>query len=230
MAKTLSQLREGARQRSDMEYDSGAVSDLEVNQYINEAYHDLYDLITAADEARLFTKNATQPPKVGDYAFQLPSDFYRLVSLHVYQDGRYTPSVPADPSEYPELAAASDYSATKFQHRYFVRWDINTGERLVFVFPAPSSETLAITYWPQPKELSVDTESLDNPASWLEYVMVGAAIRMLNKVERDATALLLLHRGLGKRIQKAVYATDYNYPSVVRDLSYRDGYGNFRSW
>jgi hypothetical protein len=231
MNKTLLQLREGARQRADMMSDSGAVSDVEANQYINEAFHELYDIITAADEAKLFTVHATKPPQVGPNSFRLPSDFYRLVSVHISRDGRYVRALPADASETAELVSNRANSNTRYRYEYQIRWNINTGERFVFVFPAATTDTLAITYWPQPKELSIDSESLDNPASWLEFVMVAAGVRMLNKVERDATALLLAKRQLGKRIQKAVYSSDFNFPRTIRDYSSRQGFGgDFNQW
>ena len=210
--------------------DSGAVSDLEANQYINEAYHELYDIITVADEAKLFTVHATKPPQVGTNSFRLPTDFYRLVSVHINRDGRYVRAIPADPSETAELVSNRTNSDTRYRYEYQVRWNINTGERFVFVFPPPTSDTLAITYWPQPKELSTDSESLDNPASWLEFVMIAAGVRMLNKVERDATALLLAKRQLEKRIQKAVYASDFNFPRTIRDYTSRNAFGGVYEW
>jgi hypothetical protein len=230
MEKTLKQLRDGGRQRADMAHDSDAVSDLEANQYVNEAYHELFDIITGADDAKLFAVNATKPPQVGDFSFRLPTDFYRLVSVHVRRDGRYVQATPADSAAYAELAANQANTSARYRYQYLVRWDINTGERFIFVFPAPSSDTLAITYWPQPKELSIDSDSLDNPASWLEFVMVAAGVRMLNKVERDATALLFAKRQLGKRIQKAVYATDFNFPRTIRGTSSRSAFGGLPGW
>lgn len=232
MQKTLIQLREGGRQRADMARDSDAVDDLEANVYVNEAYHELYDLITSADDARLFTVNATIPPQVGKHSFRLPYNFYRVVSVHVRRGEHYVSALPADPSRYAELA---DNPANRIgRPMYFIRWDINTGERFVFVFPAPAPEALAITYWPQPAELSLDSDSVDNPASWLEFVMVSVGIRMLDKVERDATALLLAKRQLEARIRKAVYASDFNSPRMIRDLSYRYGFsgddGGYSRW
>lgn len=221
MLKTLIQLREGARERADMTHDSDSVNDLEANDYVNEAYHELYDLITSVDDARQFAVNAATPPSVGEHSFRLPLNFYRLVSLHVRRGSYYVPGLPADPAQYAELA---DNTTTMGPVRYFVRWDINTGERFVFVFPAPTADDLAITYFPQPKELSLDSDSLDNPASWLEFVMVSGAIRMLNKVERDATAQLLAKRQLEMRIKKAVRASDFNSPRMIRDIDYRYGY------
>lgn len=206
-----------------MTADSDSVNDTEANGYVNEGWHELYDLITAADDARQFAVNSTIPPQVGEHSFRLPYNFYRLVSLHVRTGETYVPGLPAESSQYAELA---DNVGSTSQPKYFVRWDPNTGERFVFVFPAPTPDQLAITYFPQPKELSLDSDSLDNPGSWLEFVMVSAAIRMLNKVERDATALLLAKRQLEMRITKAVYASDFHSPRMIRDVAYRYG----REW
>ena len=219
--KTLLQLREGARERADLTNDSAAISDALANEFVNEAWHELYDLIVDADDAKLFAKNATNPPSVGTYSYRLPYDFYRLVSLHVRQGEYYIPGTAADPAQYAELADNQyDYS----QPKYFVRWDINTGERFVFVFPAPKG-ALAVTYFPQPKILSLDSDSLDNPASWLEFVMVGAAVKMLVKIERDASALMYLHTTLAERIEDGVNDMDFNGPRRIRDIADRYGFG-----
>lgn len=220
--KTLVQLRDGARERADMTLDSAVISDALANEFVNEAWHELYDLIVSADDARLFAKNATNPPSVGTFSFRLPFDFYRMVSLHVRHGEYYIPGIPADPAQYAELADNwYDYAAPK----YFVRWDPNTGERFVFIFPDPGSRPVAITYFQQPKVLSVDSDSLDNPASWLEYVQVGAAIRMLTKIERDATAMIYLQDILAERIETSVHEMDFSGPRRIRDVAYRYGFG-----
>lgn len=218
----LSELREGARQRADMTVDSDAIDDAEANTYVNEAWEECHELVTANDDARIFTVNATKPPQVGDYSFRLPFDFDRLVSLHVRRGEYYVAGLPADPSRYAELA---DNTGDYAQPRYFVRRDNSTGEAFVFVFPAPTTDTLAITYWPAPKELSVDSDNLGIPRLWSEFIQTSAAIRMLDKVERDATALLLAKRQQQKRIVKAVQASDFNSPRMIRDVSYRYGFG-----
>jgi hypothetical protein len=221
---TLRQLRDGARDRADMANASRTINDEEANSYINEATHELYDLITECDDARLFVTVSQNPQPLGSSGniFLLPQDFYRLVSLSILDGSVYLPGIPADPSKEAELAALTNNSTSK-RPFYFVRWDFNTGVRMVYVYPAPGSSTIAITYWPQPKPLTSDSEQVDNPASWLEFVMTGAAIRMVSKVERDATALLLKKRELETRIMKAVYASDFNSPKMIRDLGYRYG-------
>lgn len=225
MQITLSELREGTRQRADMTFDSDAIDDLEVNGYVQDAWEEVHELVTANDEARRFTINATKLPPIGDHSFQLPEDYDRLVSLHVLRNNTYIPGLPADPSRYAELADNwDDYNAP----RYFVRENPSTGTASVFVFPAPTTDTLALTYWPRPKQLSLDSDYLGIPRSWAEFIQVAGGIRLLDKVERDASALLLAKQQIQKRIIKSVQASDFNSPRMIRDVSYRYGYGGYR--
>lgn len=219
-SKTLLQLRQDSRRAAGLTTDADAVADLTVNEYINQAYHELYDLIIDADDGRIFAVNATNPPSVGSHSFRLPWDYYRLISCHVRRGESYMPAERADPSEYAELA---DNSHGYERPKYFVRWNINSGEQFIFVFPEPSSEALALTYFPRPKELSLDADSLDNPASWLSFVSYGAAIKMLNQLERDASAQLIELKRLGQRIQDSVNDLDMNSPAFVRDMDGRYG-------
>jgi hypothetical protein len=224
-SKTLLQLRQDARRAVGLTADADAVSDLTLDEYINQSYHELYDLIIDADDGRIFTENATNPPVVGEFSFRLPGDFYRLISCHVRRGERWIPAERADASEYAELASSvSRYHRPK----YYTRWKITTGEWFIFVFPSPGTESLAVTYFPKPLELSIDSDSLDNPASWLSFVVYGAAIKMLNQLERDPSAQLMELKRLGQRIQDSVADLDMNSPAFVRDTDGRyDGGGGY---
>lgn len=210
--------------------DSKAVGDLELNDYANNANTELYHIITENDDARRFVVTATKPPQVPGYSnrFQLPHDIDRLASVHVYRNGRYVPAIPADSAEMPELA---DNQSTLGRTQYYDRRDFNTGERFIDVFPAPTSDTLAITYWPAPQVLSLDTDSVDNSSGFAEFIELGMTIRMLHKVERDATAHMVAMRQLKKRIIEAVTASDLSGPRTIRDIAHRyPGYGGFSGW
>jgi hypothetical protein len=221
-SKTLLQLRQDARRAVGLTADADAISDLTLDEYINQSYHEVYDLIIDADDGRIFAENATNPPAVGEFSFRLPGDFYRLISCHVRRGERWIPAERADASEYAELASSvSRYHRPK----YYTRWRIKTGEWFIFVFPNPGSESLAITYFPKPLELSVDSDKLDNPASWLSFVTYGAAIKMLNQLERDPSAQLMELKRLGQRIQDSVADLDMNSPAFVRDTDGRYGGG-----
>lgn len=222
--KTLSQLRQDARRAAGLTADADAVPDDTVTTYVNEAYHELYDLIIDADDARVFARNATNPPSVGDHSYRLPGDFYRMISCHVRRGSHYIPAERADPSEMPTLA---DNQYAYNPPRYFVRWNINTGEWFLFVYPEPDTNTLAITYFPLPKELMKETDQLSNPASWLSFVAYGAAIKMLNQLERDSAAQMIELRKLGQRIEDSVNDLDMHSPAVIRDINGRSEGGHF---
>ena len=222
--KTLLQLRQDARRAAGLTADADAVPDPTVNTYINEAYHELYDLIIDADDARIFARNATNLPSVGEHSYRLPGDFYRMISCHVRRGAFYVPAERADPSE---MATLADNQLNYGRPKYFVRWHINTGEWFLFMYPEPEADTIAVTYFPLPMELLLDADALSNPASWLSFVSYGAAIKMLNQLERDSTAQMIELRKLGQRIEDSVNDLDMNSPAVVRDIS---GRGDGRSF
>ncbi len=223
-SKTLKQLRLDARRIAGTTADADAVPDDAVNTYINEAWHELYDLIIDADDARIFAKHATNLPVVGDHSFRLPGDFYRLISCHVLRGGKYVPAERADPAEKATLA---DNQSPCGPPRYFINWFVETGEWFVFTYPAPEAKMTAVTYFPVPTELDLDADSLSNPSSWLAFVSHGAAIKILSQLERDTTAQMIELRKLGQRIEDSVNDLDMNSPAIVRDTDGRSGGGHF---
>jgi hypothetical protein len=221
-SKTLKDLRGDARRTAGLTADSDAIEDLTLNEYINQSWCELYDLIIDADDGRIFAVNATNPPSEGEHSFRLPMNFYRLISCHVRRGEQYVPAERADPSEYATLA---DNWHRHGQPKYYVRRDPKSGEHFIFVFPEPDTDALAIVYFPQPKELSLDSDSLDNPARWLSFVNYATAIKMLNQLERDPSGQLIELKRVGQRIADAVGDLDMHSPAVVRDIDGRGGGG-----
>jgi hypothetical protein len=224
--KTLLQLRQDSRRAAALTADSDAVPDLTLNEYINQAWHELYDLIIDADDARIFGKNMIHPVEIGPNSYKLVSDFYRLISCDVRRGSQYVPAQRADPAEMAQLA---DNVSNYGRPQYYLRWDINIGEWHIFVYPKPGTEMLSITYFPTPKVLSLDADSLSNPASWLSFVSYGAAIKMLNQLERDPSAQMIELKKLGQRIEDSVNDLDMNSPAVIRDTDGRFG-GHSGGW
>ena len=85
---TLLSLREYSRQLADMEDDGNFVSEAELTRYVNDAAADYYDLLIDADDAKLLAKSGGVLTKTGDFAWDLPNDFYRLVSVDWGGGGR----------------------------------------------------------------------------------------------------------------------------------------------
>lgn len=226
MLRTLAELKNDVRNRADLHKDGNVVSDAEMTSYINMAFDEMYDMMITADDARTFTKNAGVLSQTGDNEYTLPPDMYRLVSVHDRSNGQYyTQASPADASIYASLSSR-EYSGYPTRRRlYFFRWDPASGERKLYVFPAPNSpENLAVTYFPQPVVLTEADDKVDNPAFWLEYVVVTAGIKCLNKIERDSSALMLDKKELTRRIKKAISNLDMSGPTRIRRMHSTDFY------
>lgn len=227
--KTLLQLREDARRAAGYTADADAVPDLTLNEYINQSWHELYDVIIDADDGRIFAVNATNPISLGatSHAYKLPADFYRLASCDVRRGEHYVSAKRADPAEYAQLADnKSEYGRPK----YFLRWLISANEWHIFIFPRPPEGSIAISYFPTPKVLSQDSDWLPNPASWMSFVTYGAAIKMLNQLERDPSAQMIELKKLGQRIEDSVNDLDTNSPATVVDTDGRYDNTNSGGW
>lgn len=215
--KTLAELRDSARQTADMENDSLFISDAEANAYINDSIAELYNIMTEGAERQLFAKNSPILVKDGDFAYVLPDDFYKLASVHVYQNGRYEMATQGDPSEYPNLASQSNtYCSTIY--RYFLRFNPMTGKKHIYVFPPPPNTELALTYVPSPPSLTSDSETIDGIAGWHEYIIVDAAIKMLQKEETDTQALELRKMDIKGIIVEHARSLDVHHPKSIRKM------------
>jgi len=204
-----------------MTSESDAVSDEELTEYVNDAYAELYDLIVDADDARLFAKNAGLLLDVGEKSYLLPEDLYRLVGVHAKIDSQYRSCERADSSEYASLALQRH--EPQFWHRsprYYFRWDLSTGQKSLFLLPEKVGD-VAVVYIPQPRVFVDDDDRVDNPAQWMKFVEVTAAISMLDKVEREATALLIQKKNIGQRIEDAVNDIDQHSGAKIRDVTSR---------
>ena len=215
--KTLSQLRNGARRRADMEDDGNFVDDPEATDYVNDGIGDLFDLMIDGDSASLFAINAPTLTKVGDNAYSLPSDFYRLVSIDLFVGGRYFSGVPGDVRH---LARMASRPPDKREFRYFLRFSPTTGAKQVFVFPELDVANIAIVYLPEGPTLVNDSDTFDGLNMWSEYVEVAAAIEMLIKDEQDTTALEFKLRRLEKRIRDHIRDIDVGLPAQIRDVAH----------
>ena len=215
--RTLVELRTDARRKADMEDDGNFISDAELTDYVNESIADLYDLMIDGETSQLFAKNAPILVQVGTNSYELPSDFYRLTSIDLQVGGFYIPGIPGDARETARLASNPP---TEQHFKYFVRWDLTTGRKFVFIYPEIDENNLAIVYVPEAPTLVTDTDPVDGPNRWHEYIAVDAAIKMLQKQEQDTTALEFRLRRLEARIKDHIRDIDVGIPQQIRDLAH----------
>jgi hypothetical protein len=66
--------------------------------------------------------------------------------------------------------------------------------------------------------LSADSDVLNDVNQYVEYVIVDAAIKMMQKEESDVSVLMLQKQALTKRIQEAAQNRDAGEPESVSDI------------
>jgi hypothetical protein len=212
------------------------VSDAEWNTYINQSYFELYDIMVQKYGDDYFIKN---PPYSfttdgTNYLFAFPSDFYKLVGLDLQLGNTDDSWVTirrfnmADRNRYSVPNFQSFYGVTNLRYR-------PSGTSL-WLTPTPSAgQLMRLWYVPRLVELASDTDVADGVSGWLEYVVVDAAIKALNKEETDVSVMLARKQGLLQRIEAAAENRDAANPMTVADNQQGDywwpssggGNGNF---
>lgn len=191
MARTLLQLRDEAKQRSNQESKT-LVSDAEWTRYINEALGELYDLIVSSHphyylSSFAFTLAATNTQVLT----ALSPLFYKVRGLDNLFGGSQRP-LTVHPLNFAER---NQYSNTNFAGQY-VLW-----------------------YTPQPPILAADGDVLDFILDvWSEYIPVTAAIAGSMKEEGPTDDMLLRKSQIEARVRAAAPNRD-GEPGQAADLS-----------
>src|ERR1044072_8760952 len=144
---TLAQLRTRAKRKADLE-NSSFISDAEWNDYINEAYQEWYDVLVATFQDYFITED-TFATTAGTDTYNLPSDFYKLVSLDLLTGTRYETIFP-----YQELERNAALSSSA---------NIPTA-------------TIRRRYIPVPTVLSADADTITTFSGWESLIVTDAAI------------------------------------------------------
>lgn len=230
----LSQLRTMSRQRADR-VNSPFITDSELNVYINQSYFELYDMLVTLYEdyymavpALLQTTGASVqqyplPDGITPFVEYLtgnsfiPKPFYKLlgvdcglanntnawVSLHKFDfisRNRYV---------FPNVT--STYLGV-FNLRYRI-----VGNTIFFI-PTPSAgQFMRLWYVPRLVQLLQDTDLCDGVSGWTEYIIIDAAIKILQKEEADVSVLAAQKMAMIDRIQSSAMNRDAGAPDTITD-------------
>jgi hypothetical protein len=218
MANTmqLSDLRTAVRQRADI-VGSQFVTDSELTSYINQSYLELYDLLVQkyGDDYFVASPYTITTDGIND-TFTLPTDFQKFLGLDLALSTSQDSYVTIRRFEFQDR---NRYAVPNFQSFYGVT---NLRYRLrgnsLWLTPIPSSgQTLRLFYVPQLTLLSADSDLASNLGGWLEYVIVDAAIKCMQKEESDISALMAQKQALIVRIEAAAENRDAGNPPRVAD-------------
>lgn len=234
---TLLQLRTQCRERADMKnatgvYTNAFITDTELNSYINQSYFELYDILVqkfgddyfVADPLQFEADGTTflYPLPDGDNYDEAPA-LYKFMGLDLALGGAsdnaswvtIRPFMFADRNRYAVPNFQSFYGITNLRYRL-------NGSNL-YLTPIPAAgQILQMWYVPKLVELADDEDIAQGFSGWLEYVIVDAAIKMLNKEESDVSVLLAQKQALLRRIESAAENRDAGNPQVVSDTQWQD--------
>ena len=213
MSVTLLQLRTQARQRSDMET-SNFVDDSELNGYINASIAELYDLMVAAYGSEYFLAEHSFSVALSTTDYALPADFYKLKGVDIKINNNNWFSVR--PFNFNERNRNQDLTwglllGPSIRYRIM-------GDNIKFN-PAPdSSYDARLWYVPKSVVLALDADTFNDMNQWAEYVIVDAAIKMMQKEESDVTVLMAQKTALKRRIEEMADNRDAGQPETVSDI------------
>ncbi len=214
MTITLGELRTQSRQRADAE-DSNFIKDSELNSYINSSIAELHDILVQSYSSDYFI-DLSEFNTVQDQAdYPLPADFYKVRGVDAMLNG----------ADWFTISTFNFNERNRFEK--FGVWSLlgigNVRYRLVGsnlrFNPVPDKTTpIRLWYIPVAETLVADGDVLNNVNGYEEYVIVDAAIKMLQKEESDVSILLVQKAALIKRIEHASQNRDAGESESVTDI------------
>lgn len=242
---SLLELRLRAKQRADL-VNSQFVTDSEWNSYINQSLFELYDLLITVYEDYFFAipinfavdgSSQLWPLPNGSNTFKnsagatiTPKALYKLmgVDLKIQSSNQAFVTIPKfnfqDRNQYVYPNTASTiYGVFNLRYRMI-------GNNIEFI-PTPSAnQTIQLWYVPKMDQLIADTDlTVEGVSGWLEYVIVDAAIKAMQKEESDVSVLMAQKQALKQRIEESASNRDAGRPDTISDVRRGDLYGD-RNW
>ena len=219
---TLNYVRTLARQRADR-VNSQFVTDVELNNYINASYKELYDiLIQKYGDDYYVASTYTWTTDGSSVLYPLPPDFYKNLLVEVAlnpQDNnswitlRTFQRIQQNLWNYPNVYTF--YGITNLRYRI-------DGNYLHIVPISTAGQTLRMWYAPRPVKLVQDNQIVDGVSGWEEYIIVDAARKILLKEESDTSFLLAEKQALLTRIESAAENRNASDPERVSDSRMRN--------
>lgn len=205
---TLTQLIARIRRRAD-KMDDPSVTDADITDIINgSSWPELYDL-RIRGYGNEVDATAWEQTTAADHVV-LPEDFYQLRGLFAHRDGESEvwPLKRATDAEYARLG--SQTGRPEFYMMVTAQ---------VLLLPAPDATYVyQFIYYPAATVLSSGSDTIDDVNGWSEFIVVDAAIQLLQAEESDVSTLMAQKEMLKQRIMQAAANRDQATPARVTDV------------
>jgi hypothetical protein len=228
MAITLADIRLQARQRADM-VESKFVSDSELTNYVNASLAELHDLLIAAFCEEYYMNEVEFTAVPGQIEYDLPNGtnydgapkLYKLRGVDIRIENQAWITVKrfnfnrrnADTTAYVFNLLGLPY----LEYRL-------VGSKIRFNRTPEALNQFRMWYYPVVTPLVNDTDEFEDVNGFIEYVVVDAAIKMLQKQEDDVAVLMAQKEALKARIKTMAQNRDANEPESVSDIYDEDAY------
>lgn len=228
------------RRRADME-NTAFVTDEEIQQYIQDSYGELYDLIIESNPTFYQATSGTITTVEGTDTYTVPetvetdANMYKVVGVDVQFNGVWR---SIRPFRSYQLNVLNDQ--TSWADRYSVFYQMVGPKRQVgaaisdadqrqirFIPSPPSGQSARVHYIPYPDNLAAGSIDFQSFTGWDEYIICDAAAKCLEKEESHEAADRLLARKMAAaaRIRYQAQTMNDDDPGSVRDSS-----GDFQSY
>jgi hypothetical protein len=213
-SRTLLQLRDEVRQRSDTENDPHIVDD-EITRWINQSAARWYGKLVRARGEGYFLKRVPAVTALGQNTVAVPADFFKLKGIQWDRGGGNLTRI--NRLELQEFLRQSTDTQT------WGEGDIGVMvEGLKFRFhPTPNAlYNLLIWYLPTAPELVDDDDTFDGVNGWEDWVVLDAAIKAMTKQRRDASGLRMERAAIEADLETLAGEIDEGQPGKVVDVEY----------
>lgn len=223
MSITLLELKNQCRFRANME-NSEFVTDAELITYINGSIAELHDILVQSYGNEYGVKKVTFNMVSGTESYSLDTlitakDFYKLQGIDAKVNSQSWISLT--PFNFNERNRTQNSGIWERVGLTNLRYRIVGSD--IMITPTPSS-TIACRLWytPVATKLVQDTDSLDDVNQYSEYVIIDAAIKMLQKEESDVSTLMAQKVALKRRIEEAAQNRDAGKSESISDIYAED--------
>jgi hypothetical protein len=219
------------------------VTESELISYINQSYFELYDLLVQKYGDDYFVAPPLSFTTDGqNYLYPLPDGtiyngapaFYKVLGF----DLNLAPQLPLSTSEsfitippfmFAERNRCSVPNMQAFYGLTNLRYRLQGNN--VWFTPLPAfGQVIQMWYIPRMTQLVNLTDTVDGVSGWTEYIIVDAAIKMMQKEESDVSVLMAQKQALILRIEAAAANRDAGNPQVVSDSQSQNWFGSDSGW
>ena len=153
----LQELRVGVRRRADLE-NSDFCSDSEIDDYVNSAWCELYDILIQKYSETYFLKSSDVTTVSGTDSYDLPDDFYKVFGVDYKADNN--DYIPLKRYRFTQRVRDSSYRRTTADTKYRVQ-----GEEIFFIPTPDSAKTMRIWYIPNPRLIETTSPTVISRSS-----------------------------------------------------------------